>query len=449
MIFSRDGWPYLLVPMIPLAVILELIHAGPALIFFVSALGVIPTAALMGRATEELADRAGPGIGGLLNVTFGNFPELLIAFFALIEGLQEVVKASIIGSILGNVLLVMGAAMLVGGLGRDRQRFEHRAASAQGTMLILAAAALAMPAVFQLVSGGGLPGVGESRTSSSRPLSRSLSLAVAIVLLFSYAAGLWFSLRPTATCSTRQSEDDEREEGDEPWSVRTLGPLLAGRGPRRRPDVRDPRRLDRRDRRARRPQRVLHRRDHRRGRRQRRRALGGRLRRRRRTRWTSPSNIAIGSSAQVALFVAPVLVLLSFVFGPGPLSLVFNGYELAAVFLAVIIATHIARDGESTWFEGLQLLAVYAVLGPDVLLRLTTSLHAPLVACANGDRARLPPVRFCVNVSILFTEVPLLERFEAARAGRLRRGRAVVARGRGPVGGRGRGRRRRRRPSCC
>ena len=109
--FTPHGWPYLLVPFIPLAVALELGHATAGLIFFSAALGVIPTAALMGRATEEVAARSGPGIGGLLNVTFGNAPELIIALFALEAGLQEVVKASIIGSILGNILLVMGAAM--------------------------------------------------------------------------------------------------------------------------------------------------------------------------------------------------------------------------------------------------------------------------------------------------------------------------------------------------
>src|SRR5215216_2685226 len=109
-LLSGQGWPYLLVPFIPLAIVLELVHASPVAVFFVSAAGVIPTAALMGRATEELAARSGPGIGGFLNVTFGNAPELIIAFFALNEGLQEVVKASLIGSILGNVLLVMGAA---------------------------------------------------------------------------------------------------------------------------------------------------------------------------------------------------------------------------------------------------------------------------------------------------------------------------------------------------
>src|SRR5215471_18477681 len=126
-LLTGEGWPYLLVPCIPVAIVLELMHADAVLVFFVSALGVIPTAALMGRATEELAARSGPGIGGLLNVTFGNAPELIIALFALGAGLQEVVKASIIGSIMGNTLLVLGAAMLVGGWGRDRQRFDRTA----------------------------------------------------------------------------------------------------------------------------------------------------------------------------------------------------------------------------------------------------------------------------------------------------------------------------------
>ena len=111
-------------PLIPVAVVLELTHAAATIVFAASALGIIPTAALMGRATEELAARSGPGIGGLLNVTFGNAPELIIALFALSQGLQEVVKASIVGSILGNILLVLGAAMLAGGLGRDKQTFN-------------------------------------------------------------------------------------------------------------------------------------------------------------------------------------------------------------------------------------------------------------------------------------------------------------------------------------
>src|SRR6187455_1599303 len=127
-LLTGEGWPYLLAPLIPVAIVLEFLHADAVLIFAASALGVIPTAALMGRSTEELAARSGPGIGGFLNVTFGNAPELIIALFALGEGLQEVVKASIVGSILGNILLVMGAAMLAGGFRRDKQTFNRTSA---------------------------------------------------------------------------------------------------------------------------------------------------------------------------------------------------------------------------------------------------------------------------------------------------------------------------------
>src|SRR4051812_21667600 len=159
-LFSVEGAPYVLVPFIPLAVVLDIVHANPVIVFFASALGVIPTAALMGRATEELAERSGPGIGGFLNVTFGNAPELIIALFALNKGLHEVVKASLIGSILGNVLLVMGASMFVGGLKRERQFFPSTAANVQVVMLLLASGALVMPAVFALVHHEALPHVG-------------------------------------------------------------------------------------------------------------------------------------------------------------------------------------------------------------------------------------------------------------------------------------------------
>src|SRR5213593_4067400 len=124
--FLGQGWPYLLTPFIPIAIVLDLANAAAAIVFATSALGIIPTAALMGRATEELSARSGPGVGGLLNVTFGNAPELIIALFALGNGLHELVKATLIGSILGNVLLVLGMSMLVGGAKRDRQRFELR-----------------------------------------------------------------------------------------------------------------------------------------------------------------------------------------------------------------------------------------------------------------------------------------------------------------------------------
>src|SRR3954452_16648501 len=197
-LIGADSWPYLLSPLIPAAVIVDVLDAPAAVIFFVSAVALIPPAAMMGRATEELAERAGNVIGGLLNVTFGNAPELIIALFALQKGLHEVVKASLIGSILGNILLVMGAATLVGGLsgGRTRgvQKFGQTAASAQSTMLLLAVAALIMPGVFALVEGDGLPHPGDDLVNYSSTLEH-LSLAVACVLIVSYAAGLLFSLR--------------------------------------------------------------------------------------------------------------------------------------------------------------------------------------------------------------------------------------------------------------
>ena len=187
-LFSAEGWPYLLVPFIPVAVVLEFAHAGPTWVFLASALGVIPTAALMGRATEELAARSGPGIGGLLNVTFGNAPELIIALFALGEGLHEVVKASLIGSILGNILLVLGASMLVGGLGRDRQNFDRTAARRRpdapaGRRRADHARGL------RAGEGRGLPLPGD-RAVDYPPRSRPCRSAVALVLLLTYVAGL-------------------------------------------------------------------------------------------------------------------------------------------------------------------------------------------------------------------------------------------------------------------
>jgi Ca2+:H+ antiporter len=341
------------------AVALELGDATAALVFFASALGVIPTAALMGRATEELAARSGPGIGGLLNVTFGNAPELIIAFFALREGLQEVVKASVIGSVLGNILLVMGAAMLVGGLKRSSQTFNATGARVQASMLLLAAVALVMPTIFQLVGGGGLPAVGEERVNFGTDVEH-MSFAVAIILLISYVAGLFFSLRTHRDLFN--PEHGEEDHVDDAWSVRrsTITLALAGVAVGVMSEI-----------------------------------LVGSIEDASHTiglseffvglivvaivgnaaeHWVAiyfamrdkmdlSVNIAVGSSAQIALFVAPALVLLSFVVGPNPMALVFNGYELGAMVLALLIANLVITDGESTWYEGLQLLAVYAVLG--------------------------------------------------------------------------------------
>jgi Ca2+:H+ antiporter len=357
-LMSSQGWPYLLVPFIPIAIVLEVAHAGAVIIFFASALGVIPTAALMGRATEELAVRSGPGIGGLLNVTFGNAPELIIALFALGAGLHEVVKASIIGSIMGNTLLVLGAAMFFGGWGRDRQRFDRTAASAQSSMLLLAAAALVMPAVYELIDGRGLPLPGAERVHYDSTVEW-LSVAVAIVLIFSYVAGLWFSLKTHRDLFNPSHGEDE--DHGEPWSVRTSVIALAVAGVA--VGVMSEILVDSISEAAAQLGLseffigviVV--------------AIVGNAAEHwvavlvaRKDKMDLAVNIAIGSSAQIALFVAPVLVLVSFFLGPHPMPLVFNGFELAGILLAIIIANHVTNEGESTWYEGLQLLAVYLVL---------------------------------------------------------------------------------------
>jgi Ca2+:H+ antiporter len=321
---------------------------------------VIPCAAVMGEATEAIAARTGPGIGGLLNVTFGNAPELIIAFFALTKGLQEVVKASIVGSIIGNILLVMGAAMLVGGWKRDKQSFNRTAANAQSAMLLLALAALIFPAVFQLIHGGGLPGVGEERVDFGSDLEK-LSLGVALVLLVSYGLGLLFSLRTHRSVFNPFDEGAHEEEAHH-WPVRRaaiylavsavavglMSEILVGSISEASHEIGLSEFFV--------GVFIV--------------AIVGNAA----EHWVAvlvaakdkmdlAVNIAIGSSAQIALFVAPVLVLLSFVVGPEPMALVFNGYELAALGFAVLIANFVTQEGESNWFEGVQLLALYAVLG--------------------------------------------------------------------------------------
>jgi Ca2+:H+ antiporter len=360
---GADNWPYLLSPLIPAAVVVDLLDVSAVVVFFTSAVALIPPAAMMGRATEELAERSGNVVGGLLNVTFGNAPELIIALFALEKGLHEVVKASLIGSILGNILLVMGAAMLVGGLSGHRthgvQKFGQTAASVQSTMLLLATAALVLPGVFALVQGVGLPLPGDERVSYGSDVEH-LSFAVACVLILSYAAGLLFSLR-THTRLFNPHEEESSIEDRGSWSTRRSVLALAISG-----------------------------------------ALVGILSEilvgsieeashsiglseffigaiiiaivgnaaehwvavlvAYKNKMSLAVNIAIGSSAQVALFVAPVLVLVSFVLGPAPMPLVFNGLELAGLAIAAIIANQVTQEGESTWYEGLQLLLVYAVI---------------------------------------------------------------------------------------
>jgi Ca2+:H+ antiporter len=361
--------------------VFEFAHVGAVATFFASTLGVIPTAALMGRATEELAARSGPGIGGLLNVTFGNAPELIIALFALAAGLHEVVKASLLGSILGNSLLVLGAAAFVGGIGRDRQYFDRAAASAQTTMLMLAVAALVMPAIFAIDEGEGLPSPGAEIVDYNSTVEY-LSLAVAAVLILTYIAGLWFSLKthrdlfnpgfedghggggnpgpPAVEAEPHRVEEDAHHE--EPWTVRKaiIALAIAGLAVGLMSEIL----VDSITETAEKINLseffigaiVV--------------AVVGNAA----EHWVAvlvaakdkmdlAVNIAIGSSAQIALFVAPALVLCSFFLGPHPMPLVFNAFEIGGVILAVLIASQVTNHGESTWYMGVQLLAVYLVLG--------------------------------------------------------------------------------------
>ncbi|HEX5984731.1 MAG TPA: calcium/proton exchanger [Solirubrobacterales bacterium] len=354
---SAHGWPYLLTPLIPVAVVLELTHASATVIFAISALGIIPTAALMGRATEELAAKSGPGIGGFLNVTFGNAPELIIALFALGAGLQEVVKASIVGSILGNMLLVLGAAMFVGGLRRDKQTFNRTTASVQTTMLLLAGGALLMPAIFELVQGQGLPGI-DAESIDYDSTVEHLSLATAIVLMVTYVLGLVFSMKTHRALFNPPYEEEETWG----WSIRTsvIALAVAGLLVGLMSEV-----------------------------------LVGSISEASESiglseffvgvivvaivgnaaeHWVAvlvaaknkmdlAVNISIGSSAQIALFVAPILVIASFLIGDHPMPLVFNGFELGAIVLAILVAHQVTSDGESNWFEGAQLLGLYLLLG--------------------------------------------------------------------------------------
>jgi Ca2+:H+ antiporter len=342
----------------PIALGLELGDASPLLVFLASALAIVPAAAMMGEATEELAVRSGPGVGGLVNVTFGNAPELIIALFALADGLQEVVKASLVGSIVGNSLLVMGAAMLAGGWRRERQRFNPTAARAQAGMLLLTVIALALPSVIQIVRHAGLPAPGEL----SRPVSgtiQGVSIAVAVTLIATYCAGLFFSLRTHRDLFNPAGEEHEIEGA---WTVRRSVTTLAAAGAL-----------------------VAAMSD----------LLVGSIEQASHQIGLSQFfvgafvvaivgnaaehyvavvaaakdkielsvSIAIGSSTQIGMFVTPLLVLLSFVIGHSAMGMVFNGYELAALLAAGLATSQVVSGGESTWYEGLQLLALYTVIG--------------------------------------------------------------------------------------
>lgn len=361
--FTRENALLLLLVFVPVALLLEYaFHADPTWIFAAASLAIIPLAALMGRATEQLAERVGEGAGGLLNATFGNAAELIIAIVALNAGLFDLVKASITGSIIGNVLLVFGASTLVGGLKFQSQRFNRTAASLGTTLLVLSAIGLVVPAIFHRVATGG------DMPETAAIVERELSLEIAIVLMATYLLSLLFTLKTHSHLyvgSAHGADDAGAARGAEAESVwastgaSLLLLLAATTGVAFMSEL-----------------------------------LVGAVEHTAETfgmnevfvgvilvalvgnaaehssaifmaakdKMDAAVTIAVGSSIQIALFVAPLLVFLSYVIGPQPMDLLFTPFEVLAVGIAVGIISFISHDGETHWMEGVQLLAVYIIL---------------------------------------------------------------------------------------
>jgi Ca2+:H+ antiporter len=340
----------LLLVFVPISLILELLHTDPVWIFSASALAIIPLAGLMGKATEYLAVHVGAGLGGLLNASFGNAAELIIAIMALRAGLLDVVKASITGSIIGNILLVLGLSVLVGGLKFERQTFNRTAAGLGATLLALSAIGLVVPAIFHIVVRGN-PAAHE----------QELSLEIALVLFVTYLLSLIFTLRT----HKHLYAGEEHHSGDEAlgihgWSktkavlvlliatafVALMSEFLVGAvehtahtfgmtdvfvGVILVAIIGNA---------AEHSTAVL---------------MAGK------NQMDLALNIAVGSSIQVALFVAPVLVFIGYLIGQ-PMNLLFTVFEVVSVAISVGVVSLIAMDGESNWMEGVQLLAVYVIL---------------------------------------------------------------------------------------
>ncbi len=343
------GWLGYLLISVPMAITASLTHASPVLQFLLAAVAIVPLAGLMGRSTEQLAERLGPGIGGLLNATFGNAAELILALFALNRGLDNVVKASLTGSIIGNLLLVLGASLLAGGLKYPLQRFNKTAAGIGSTLLALATVGMIIPALFHHLAPSDVNQV------------HKVSLAVSGLLVVTYILSLVFSLITHRDTVNPVHEEPEAEgSAQDRWGLRhsisaligstvfiawmseilvgaveatseSLGlnavfmgvivVAIVGNAAEHSTAVLM----------AMKNQMDL--------------AVG----------------IALGSALQVALFVAPVLVFASYLRGT-PMDLVFSTMEVVAVILAVLVARMVAEDGESTWLEGAMLLMVYGIL---------------------------------------------------------------------------------------
>lgn len=338
---------------IPITVIMERAGELPApLIFFSAALAIIPIAALIVRGTENLAVHTGDAIGGLLNATFGNAPELIIALVALRAGYPDMVRASIIGAILANLLLALGIGFILGGLRHHTQEYTPKATRSYSTMMLIAVVSLAVPSAF-------------SRFFAPESTVREetlLNVGTAVILLAAYVLYLLFSIKTHPEEFTSDDADaGHGHHGGDGWSVsRSLAALfgaailaawmseiLVGAA-----------------------EETGH-------------ALGmsqvfigivflaivggaaessSAIAMARKNKMNLSLGIALGSSIQIALFVAPVLVLASFFIAPEPLELSFRRSELGALFFAVLIGAFVSGDGRSNWYKGVQLVAVYLIM---------------------------------------------------------------------------------------
>jgi Ca2+:H+ antiporter len=336
---------------IPITVALEhMAHVSAPVLFFMAALAIVPIAAQIVSATEQLAHRTGDAIGGLLNATFGNAPELIIAFVALKAGLLEMVRASLIGAILSNLMLALGIAFLLGGLRYHEQRFNATAARAYSTMMFLAAVSMTVPSAFSRVFG----------PNEVIRQERLLNVGIAVLLLIAYALYILFSLR-THTSSFASVESESQADHEEHWSVpRAVITLLASSVL------------------AAWMSEILVGAAEETGK-----ALGmsqlfigivfvaivggaaesgSAIAMARKNKMDLSVGIAAGSCIQIALFVAPLLVLASYFVAPQPLELAFGRAEIGSLFIAVMIGALVSGDGQGNWYKGVQLITVYAII---------------------------------------------------------------------------------------
>jgi Ca2+:H+ antiporter len=340
---------YALLVFVPIAIIARLMGAPPIFVFLLSALAIIPLSGVMGAATEAVAEHTSPAIGGVLSATMGNLAELIIAAIALHAGLIDLVKASITGSILGNLLLVLGIALFAGGLKYKVQTFNRHLAGLSTTVLFIAVFGLVVPTLFHTL-----------HPDPARVATVRMSHYVAILLIVGYVSWLVFSLWTHSATFTTEGRGPDVTVGPKWSSKKATGILLASAaaigvvaevlvsateeavkvlglseffvGLILIPIIGNA---------AENSSAILM-------------AL--------RNRMDLALNIAVGSSIQVALLIAPLLVLLGMAFHQ-PMDLAFTTMEVASIALAVLVASSVIRDAESNWLEGAFLLLAYAVLG--------------------------------------------------------------------------------------